>query len=88
MDVWCVCVCSFCDCVVLCLGRGLATSWSLVQGVLPSVKWSWNWKAEVRAQRGCRVGEKKLHNVHLTGAFVRKNYKWRPNIQDLQIICK
>jgi hypothetical protein len=29
---------------VLCLGRGLATSWSLVQGVPPSVKWSWNWK--------------------------------------------
>jgi hypothetical protein len=38
MDVWCVCMCLFCVCVVLCLGRGLATSWSLVQGVLPSVK--------------------------------------------------
>jgi hypothetical protein len=38
-----VCMCLFCICVVLCLGRGLATSWSLVQGVLPSVKWSWNW---------------------------------------------
>jgi hypothetical protein len=24
----------------LCLGRGLATTWSLVQGILPSVKWS------------------------------------------------
>jgi hypothetical protein len=24
-------VCLFCVCVVLCLGRGLATSWSLVQ---------------------------------------------------------
>jgi hypothetical protein len=35
MDVWCVCT-FFCECVVLCLGRGLATSWSLVQGVLPS----------------------------------------------------
>jgi hypothetical protein len=32
MDVWCVCVCVF-----LCLGRGLATSWSPVQGDLPSV---------------------------------------------------
>jgi hypothetical protein len=42
MDVWCMCL--FCVCVVLCLGRGLATSWSPVQGVLPSVKWSWNWK--------------------------------------------
>jgi hypothetical protein len=33
----CLCVHSFCVCVVLCLGSGLATSWSLVQGVLPSV---------------------------------------------------
>jgi hypothetical protein len=36
MDVWCVRA-FFCVCVVLCLGRGLATSWSPVQGVLPSV---------------------------------------------------
>jgi hypothetical protein len=28
----------FCVCVVLCLGSGLATGGSLVQGVLPSVK--------------------------------------------------
>jgi hypothetical protein len=34
-DVWCVCV-ILCLCC-LCLGRGLATSWSPVQGVLPSV---------------------------------------------------
>jgi hypothetical protein len=26
MNVWCVCMCLFCVCVVLCLGRGLATS--------------------------------------------------------------
>jgi hypothetical protein len=36
MGVWCVCM-FFCVCGVLCLGRGLATSWSPVQGVLPSV---------------------------------------------------
>jgi hypothetical protein len=36
MDVWWVCA-FFCVCVVLCLGRGLATSWSPFQGVLPSV---------------------------------------------------
>jgi hypothetical protein len=36
MDVWGVCA-IFCVCVVLYLGRGLATSWSPVQGVLPSV---------------------------------------------------
>jgi hypothetical protein len=27
----------FCVCVVLCVGRGLATGWSTVQGVLPTV---------------------------------------------------
>jgi hypothetical protein len=43
MDVWYVYV------FILCLGRGLATSWSLVQGVLPSVK----------AQGGCRASQKK-----------------------------
>jgi hypothetical protein len=31
MDVWCVYV------FILCLGRGLAMSWSLIQGVLPTV---------------------------------------------------
>jgi hypothetical protein len=36
MDVWCVCA-FFCVCVVLCLGKGLAPSWSTIQGVLPSV---------------------------------------------------
>jgi hypothetical protein len=36
MDV-CVCVRLFCVCVFLCVGRGLATCWSLVQGVLQSV---------------------------------------------------
>jgi hypothetical protein len=34
----------FCVCVFLCLGRGPAKGWSLVQGVLPSVvKWLRNW---------------------------------------------
>jgi hypothetical protein len=54
MDVWCFCA-FFCVCVVLCLGRGLATGWSPVQGVLPSVKWSRNWEIspmlESRAKR-------------------------------------
>jgi hypothetical protein len=30
-------VCLFCVCVVLCVGSGLATGWSPVQGVLPTV---------------------------------------------------
>jgi hypothetical protein len=33
-----VCMRLLCVCVVLCFGRGLATDWSLVQGVLPSVE--------------------------------------------------
>jgi hypothetical protein len=33
-----VCVRLFCVCVVLCVSRGLATGWSPVQGVLPTVK--------------------------------------------------
>jgi hypothetical protein len=36
MDVWCVRA-FFCVCAVLCLGWGLATSWSPIQGVLTSV---------------------------------------------------
>jgi hypothetical protein len=34
---WYLCVRLFCVCVVLCVDSGLATSWSPVQGVLPSV---------------------------------------------------
>jgi hypothetical protein len=47
-----MCMCLFCVCVVLCLGIGLSTSWSLVQGVLQSVKWSWNWKIRGQGPRG------------------------------------
>jgi hypothetical protein len=32
-----VCVRLFCVCVVLCVGKGLATGWSPVQGFLPTV---------------------------------------------------
>jgi hypothetical protein len=32
-----VCVRLFCLCVVLCVGRGLVTDWSSVQGILPSL---------------------------------------------------
>jgi hypothetical protein len=32
-----LCVCFFCVYVVLCVGRGLVTGWSPVQGVLPTV---------------------------------------------------
>jgi hypothetical protein len=44
MDVWCVCA-FFCVCVVLCLSRELATSWSPSKGSyrLSKIKWlQWN----------------------------------------------
>jgi hypothetical protein len=47
-----VCMCLFCVCVVLCLSRGIATSWSPVQGVLQSVKWSWNREISSTLQSG------------------------------------
>jgi hypothetical protein len=50
-------MCLFCVCAVLCLGRGLATDWSLVQGVLAIVNGSGNWKA-TRAHKGCRAIKK------------------------------
>jgi hypothetical protein len=49
-------VCVYSVCVVLCLGRGLATSWSPVQGVLPSVKWSRNWEISPTLQSGSKGG--------------------------------
>jgi hypothetical protein len=54
----CICVC-----VVVCLGRGLATSWSPVQGVLPPVYRLGNWNKAANAHRGCRAIEKKLLGV-------------------------
>jgi hypothetical protein len=57
-----MCMCLFCVYVVLCLGRGLATSWSLVQKVLPSVKWSWNWKIRGQGPRGLWSQWKKKKN--------------------------
>jgi hypothetical protein len=51
-----VCVRLFCVCVVLCIGRGLATGWSLVQGVLPSVLKDHETEEEARVQqKGCRA---------------------------------
>jgi hypothetical protein len=67
-----VCICLFCACVVLCLGRGLATSWSLVQGILPSEKWSWNWKVEARALESCRASEKSESNVQFSLPLIKQ----------------
>jgi hypothetical protein len=36
----------FCVCVILCVGSGLATGWSPVQGILPTVYRLRNWKSD------------------------------------------
>jgi hypothetical protein len=51
----------FCVCVVLCLGRGLVTGWSLAQGVLPSVKNDYGTKEEARALNGLEEPPKKSY---------------------------
>jgi hypothetical protein len=51
-----VCVRLFCVCVVLCVGRGLATGWSPAQGVLPTVYRFRKTEKKAKAQRkGCRA---------------------------------
>jgi hypothetical protein len=51
MDVW---VRLFCVCVILCVGSGLATIWSPIQGVLPTVYRLRNWKA-AKVHKGFRA---------------------------------
>jgi hypothetical protein len=48
----CVCIRLFYVCVFLCLGSCLATGWSLVQGVLPSVKNDYGTEREAWALKG------------------------------------
>jgi hypothetical protein len=66
-----VCVCVYCVCVVLCLGRGPSASWSLAQGVPPSVIWSWNWKISPVLQSGSKRREKN------SGAIVKASQQLR-----------
>jgi hypothetical protein len=52
-----VCVRLFCVCVVLRVGSGLATGWSLVQEIQPTVYRLRNWK-NGQGQKGCRAIER------------------------------
>jgi hypothetical protein len=47
----CMCVRLFCVCIVLCVGSGLATGWSLVDGVLPTMENDYETEEEARAQQ-------------------------------------
>jgi hypothetical protein len=75
--VWMIGMCLFWVCVVLCLGRVFATSWSLIQGVLPSAKLSRNWKSEARAQGRCKASEKKNIRGNRTYIFGLDFSCWR-----------
>jgi hypothetical protein len=46
-----ICVRLLCVSSVLCVGGGFATGWSLVQGVLPSVKNDYGTEEAARAQQ-------------------------------------
>jgi hypothetical protein len=67
MDFWCLCY----VCIFLCsyTGKGLATSWSPVQGVLPIVLdlvTEMKWKVSCRRERpklGCRAKENNNHTM-------------------------
>jgi hypothetical protein len=62
LRAWMFDVCAFfCVCVVLCLGRGLATNWSPDQGVLPSVNDQETEKSALCSKSGAssQMGEKR-----------------------------
>jgi hypothetical protein len=74
-----MCVCAFfCVCFVLCLGRCLATTWSPVQGVLPSIKDQeispMLQKVEASSQTGAMRKEKKT-KINLL-MFLRETCSW------------
>jgi hypothetical protein len=50
-----MCICLFCVCVVLCLGKGLATGWSPVQGFLLPVYKIKKLKSGQGPAKGCRA---------------------------------
>jgi hypothetical protein len=61
-----VCVRLFSVCVILSLGSGLATGWSLAQGVLPSVKNDYGTEYEAWALNGLQEPLEKKIIIHYT----------------------
>jgi hypothetical protein len=72
-----VCVRLFCVCVVLCVGSGLETGWSPVQGVLPLCKRSRNWKSGEGSTKGCRAIDRYIIGL-LSSCFVSYGTDVRP----------
>jgi hypothetical protein len=53
-----VCVCVYSVWVVLCVGIGLETGWSPLQGILPTLYRLRNWKSGQCPTKGCRTIER------------------------------
>jgi predicted PurR-regulated permease PerM len=68
-----VCMCLFCVCVVPLVGSGLATGWSLVQEVLPSVKNDYGTEYEAWALNALEEPLKKIKysNTFINSWFCR-----------------
>jgi hypothetical protein len=62
-----ICMHLFCVCVVLCIGSGLATGWSPVQGVLPTVYRIKKLKKRPRSEGLWNRREKKRENCCFYG---------------------
>jgi hypothetical protein len=77
------CVRLFCVCVVLCVGSGLAMDWSLVHGVLRTVRILRNWKSS-QGPKGCRATtrEKEMcRESFRNDNFMRFAENWRAGQQ-------
>jgi hypothetical protein len=55
-----VCERLFCVCVVLCVGSGLATGWSPLEGALSTVYWIKKLKKRPSPTKGCRAIERQI----------------------------
>jgi hypothetical protein len=74
MDVWCVWA-FFCVCVVLCSGSGLATSWSPVQGVLPSVNDQATEISALCSKVGAKRKKKRIRRINQWESYRRFHRK-------------
>jgi hypothetical protein len=87
-----VCVRLFCVCVVLCVRTGLATGWSPVQGVLPTVyriKKLKNW-SRFKGLESHRRGKKQFHKEYEIGRtwsrpvrYLLRNFSQKTCLEDV-----
>jgi hypothetical protein len=71
-----VCPHLFCVCVVLCLGSGLATGWSPLQGALPTVYRHYETEKTAKVHKGCRVIDKQTNKLR---GFSPQSELYRPS---------